>query len=61
MDEKLALEMAYKNGYEQGVKDFAERLKAYLLLPTVKEMSVVTAKDIDKLVKEMTEQITNKN
>jgi hypothetical protein len=27
MDEKLALEMAYKNGYEQGVKDFAERAK----------------------------------
>lgn len=29
MDEKLALEMAYKNGYEQGVKGLAERLKKF--------------------------------
>lgn len=39
----------------EAIKEFAERLKTYLLLPTVKEMSVVTANDIDNLVKEMTE------
>lgn len=32
MDEKLAVELAYKNGYEQGVKDLAERLKNNALL-----------------------------
>ncbi len=28
MNENDAIEQAYKNGYEAGVKDFAERLKA---------------------------------
>lgn len=37
----------------EAIKEFAERLKSYLLLPTVKEMSVVTAEDIDNLVKIM--------
>jgi hypothetical protein len=51
MDEKLALEMAYKNGYEQGVKDFAERMKnvfgyGWLLGSSVKNQ-------IDNLVKEI--------
>lgn len=59
MDEKLAVELAYKNGYEQGVKDLAERLQnvfgyGWLLGGSVKNQ-------IDNLAKEMTEQITNKN
>lgn len=27
MDEKLAVELAYKNGYEQAIKEFTKRLE----------------------------------
>ena len=55
MNEHDATETAYNNGYKKGVKDLAKKLKAYLLLPTVKEMSVVTANDIDNVAQELTE------
>jgi hypothetical protein len=47
-----ATEEAYKNGYEAGVKKFAERLKSHLIIYTYLNLNGV----IDNLVKEMTEQ-----
>ena len=50
-----ATEVAYKNGYKQGVKDFAERVKGRLALNTDIDnneyLSVI--EDIDQIAKEM--------
>lgn len=55
-------EQAYKNGYEAGVKDFAERLKGYCCRMfdmgsghEAGEVVLLEFSDIDKLVKELTE------
>ncbi len=40
------------------IKEFAERLKAYLLLRSHGQMSVVSFENIDDLVKEITEETT---
>lgn len=40
----------------EAIKEFAERMKAYLLLRSHGQLSVVSFEDIDKLVKEMTEE-----
>ena len=47
------LQKYIKTAKAEAIKEFAERLKKYLLLPTAIEMSVVTASDIDNFVKEM--------
>ena len=54
MDIYTAQEVAYKNGYEAGVKEFAARLKEYFLLNLAEKISVITADDVDKLKKELT-------
>ena len=53
-----ATEYAYKNGYEAGVKEFAERLKEKLKnVCYVEEYdSIYVHKIIDNLAKELTEQ-----
>ena len=52
-----ATEQAYKNGYEKGIKDFAERLKEYKYLSSDwshgEHPFVVEENDIDELVEEM--------
>ena len=55
MDIHLATEQAYKNGYEKGVKDFAERLRENKF--THKNLGeLICVEDIDNLLKQMTEQ-----
>jgi hypothetical protein len=49
-------EEAYKNGYEAGVKKFAERLKEKAERGFWQERSYVDADDIDNLAKELIEQ-----
>lgn len=44
-----------KTAKSEAVKEFAERLRKYLCLDLREGISVVTADDVDKLVKEMTE------
>jgi hypothetical protein len=52
-----ATEQAYKNGYEKGIKDFAERLKEYKYQSSDwshgEHPFVVEESDIDDLVEEM--------
>ena len=45
----------YKKGYEQGVKDFAERIKKYYHHLTGKTMTDVVEYVIDLMCKEMTD------
>lgn len=53
MDERDAIEQAYKNGFEAGVKEFAERLKEKLYgIPTVYNSHF--SRLVDTLVEEMT-------
>jgi hypothetical protein len=47
-----ATEQAYKNGYEKGIKDFAERLKEHTH-DIVLYGQIVTVSRIDILVEEM--------
>lgn len=52
MDERDAIEQAYKNGFEAGIREFAERLKA----EKFKHKNfgeLVQVEDIDNLVEEM--------
>ena len=48
-------EKAAKRIKSEAIKEFAERLRKYLCLDLREGISVVTADDVDKLVKEMTE------
>jgi hypothetical protein len=52
-----ATEQAYKNGYAQGIKDFARRLKEYKYLSSDwshgEHPFVVEESDIDELAEEM--------
>lgn len=55
MDEQIACELAYKNGYNNALEEFAEKLKSiskFLLLAALPE-SYVTVSDIDNTLKEM--------
>lgn len=54
MNEHDATEQAYKNGYQQGVKDFAERLKNKSKKRVSDNYGArVFIQDIDNLAKEM--------
>lgn len=55
MDKHTATEMAYKNGYAKGVKEFAERMKkaAFMPLGTWFAEKVVPISGIDYIAKEM--------
>ena len=46
---------SYREGYAQGVKDFAERLKLYYTSLAGKTMTLTVAYFIDLVEKEMTE------
>ena len=55
MDKHTACELAYKNGYNKALKEFAEKLKSiskFLPLAVLPE-SYVTVSDIDNTSKEM--------
>ena len=51
MDKYTMTEEAYKNGYEAGVKKFAERLKSRLIVYSYQNFNDV----IDNLAKELIE------
>lgn len=53
MDKHTATEMAYKNGYAKGVKEFAERLKEKFTLQWCGSKFGIIHGWIDSLVKEM--------
>ena len=55
MNKHDATETAYKNGYEQGVKDFAERVKTYYRHTTSKPLPATVEYYIDQIKKEMSE------
>ena len=53
-----ATEIAYKNGYKKGIKDFAEKVKDIVDEPALirgRVIDTIIAR-IDDLVKEMTEE-----
>ena len=55
MDKYTACELAYKNGYNNALEEFAEKLKSiskFLPLAVLPE-SYVTVSDIDNVSKEM--------
>lgn len=55
MDKHTACELAYKNGYNNALEEFAEKLKSiskFLPLAALPE-SYVTVSDIDNTLKEM--------
>ena len=55
MDKYTACELAYKNGYNDALEEFAEKLKSiskFLPLAVLPE-SYVTVSDIDNVSKEM--------
>ena len=55
MDKHTACELAYKNGYNNALEEFVEKLKSmskFLPLATLPE-SYVTVSDIDNVSKEM--------
>lgn len=51
-----ATETAYKNGYEQGVKDFAERAKTYYRHISSRPLPATVEYYIDQIKKEMVEE-----
>lgn len=53
MDEKLAIELAYKNGYEQGAKDFVKELESRCIKGGIYP-AFVGAK-VKEILKELTE------
>ena len=48
-----ATESAYKNGYEKGVKDFAERVKNYYRYTTSKPLPATVEYYIEQIEREM--------
>ena len=57
MNVYTATEQAYKNGYEAGVKEFAERFKEKVgSIPQYHFNLLQVEDDINTLVKEMTEE-----
>ncbi len=52
---KDAMELACKNGYAQGVKDFAERVKTYYRHTTSKPLPATVEYYVDQIAKEMLE------
>lgn len=63
MNENDAIEQAYKNGYEAGVKEFAERLKekTYPFPCAIGVENAVTIRAINDLVTELTERKGDEN
>lgn len=65
MNERDAFEQAYKNGYEAGVKEFAERLKGIYTndrrydRPTAHTLIIKLFDNIEKTAEELIIQITN--
>ena len=57
MDKQDIAEQAYKNGYKQALKDFAERLKGYLTHPFDNSLHSV----IDGICEVLTEGCNGKN
>ena len=51
MDKHTATEMAYKNGYANGVKEFAE--KVFELFPDDKNFTTISRFTIKHILKEM--------
>lgn len=57
MNERDATEQAFRNGYEAGVREFAERLKEKAYLDgavSISQELVVDVRDVDELVEVMT-------
>ena len=50
---ECATEVAYKNGYEQGVKDFSERVKTYYRHTTSRPLPATVEYYIDQIAKDM--------
>lgn len=48
-----ATEVAYKNGYEKGVKDFAERVKQYYNHYSTRPLPVNVVYYIDQILKDL--------
>ena len=55
MNKHDATEIAYKNGYDQGVKDMAERIKNYYRHTTSKPLPATVEYYVDQIAKEMIE------
>ena len=53
MNKHDATETAYKNGYEQGVKDFAERVKTYYRHTSSRPLPATVEYYIDQIAKDM--------
>ena len=53
MNKHDATETSYKNGYEQGVKDFAERVKNYYRYTTSKPLPATVEYYIEQIEREM--------
>lgn len=55
MDKHTACELAYKNGYNKALEEFAEKLKSISIRLPLDEPpeSYVTVSDIDNVLKEM--------
>ena len=53
MNQHDATETAYKNGYAQGVKDFAERVKTYYRHTTSRPLPATVEYYIDQIAKDM--------
>ena len=57
-----ATEIAYKNGYKQGVKDFAERVKELVDLLAINNVqAMVMKREIDRITKELKESKENES
>lgn len=50
---ELRIKAAYKNGYEQGVKDFAERVKTYYEHNSSRPLPATVVYYIDQIAKEL--------
>lgn len=56
MNEYDATELAYKNGYEQGVKDMAERIKNYYRHTTSRPLPATVEYYVNQIAKELLEK-----
>ena len=55
MDERDAIEQAYKNGYEAGVKEFAKKIKLRFSTTTMCNSGAIFD-GVNKIVRELTER-----
>lgn len=56
-----ATEVAYKNGYDQGVKDFAERLKTYYDHHSSRPLPVTVVYHIEQIQNDLLSEKENEN